>query len=160
MLRTRVKCGGGVSEDPPLMEQLSASARERASDEPDPTSRRQLNGLTRYPRRSEPIMEAILHKASTNLNSFGTLYVSLFFRHKYPARKNVPPVRIPTINTTKFQECKTKVNTHWTAINPTPTTNNSNFSFASISAAIAIAAHLIAKCLYPGENADATPKME
>lgn len=106
------------------------------------------------------MIEAILHNASTNLNSFGSLYVSLRFRHRRPARKKVPPVRTPAVNTAGFHECRTKVIAHWIAINPAPTITRSSFSFASISVAIETAAHLIAKCRYPGENADATPKME
>ena len=43
------------------------------------------------------MMEAILHKASTNLNSFGSLYVSLLFRQNQPARKKVPLLRTPAV---------------------------------------------------------------
>src|SRR5258707_6189879 len=55
------------------------------------------------------MIEAMLHEASTSLNSFGSLYVSLRFRQKRPARKKAPPVRTPAVNTAEFHECRTKV---------------------------------------------------
>src|SRR5260370_24070535 len=106
------------------------------------------------------MIEAILHKASTNLNSLGSLYRSLRFRQYQFANRKGKAVRTPAMNTPQFHRCRTRVIAHWIAINPDPTTNRSSFSFAKMSAVIATAAHLIAKYRSPGENADPTAKME
>jgi hypothetical protein len=104
--------------------------------------------------------EAILHRASSSLNSGGSWYVSLRIRQYRLAHSAGMAVRIPVVSTAQLHPCKIRVIAHWIAINPVPTTKRSSFSFANTRAAMATTTHLIAKCLYPGENADATPKME
>lgn len=58
------------------------------------------------------MIDAMLLKASTNLNSFGSLYVSFGFRQNRPVRKKAPPARMPAVNADQLHECRIKVIAH------------------------------------------------